>query len=173
MSSRFEMYFSAKFPNDGKRRTSGLLHAAFLGKVNVIKHDSYFGLDIRRRSWLRNSVFRIRDLCLGLWTLHASFWVRARYRSALHPSQPVSKLSAKPVLKQGIAVHWSQIGPARFEAGRLASKPAIQLRNGLSCEPGLNVYTMQDEILLWYTTSTIPTTCSVVQYVILMVFVAW
>ena len=54
MSSRFEAYVSAKFPSDGKRGTSGLLRAMFGGKVKVIKHDLYFGLDIHRRSWLRN-----------------------------------------------------------------------------------------------------------------------
>ena len=50
MSSRFEAYVSAKFPSDGKRKT----HAAFGGKVMVIKNDLYFGLGIRRHSWLRN-----------------------------------------------------------------------------------------------------------------------
>ena len=56
MSSRFKVYVSAKFPSDGKCRTSGLLHAVFGGKVQVIiKYDSYFGLDIDKCSWLRNS----------------------------------------------------------------------------------------------------------------------
>ena len=59
MSSQFEAYVSAKFPSDGKRGISGLLQAAFGGKVKVIKHDSYFGLDIRRHSWLRNSYFEL------------------------------------------------------------------------------------------------------------------
>ena len=70
MSFRFEVYISAKFltTSDGKRGTGGLLHASFVGRVKVIKHGSYFRLDIR--SWLR-----IRDSCLGLWMLHASFWV--------------------------------------------------------------------------------------------------
>ena len=55
MSSQFEYYVSAKFLSDGKHGRSGLLHAAFGGKVKVVKHDLYFGLDSRRRSWLRNS----------------------------------------------------------------------------------------------------------------------
>ena len=59
-----EVYVSAKFPRDGKRGTSELIHVAFVGKVKVVKHDLYFGLDICRRSWLRNFVFRIRDSCL-------------------------------------------------------------------------------------------------------------
>ena len=50
MSPRFEAYVSAKFPSDGKHGTSGLFHAAFGRKVKVIKHDSYFRLDICRRS---------------------------------------------------------------------------------------------------------------------------
>ena len=33
MSSEFEVYISAKFPNDGKGGTSGVLHAAFGEKV--------------------------------------------------------------------------------------------------------------------------------------------
>ena len=64
MSSRFEVYASAKFLSDGKRGTSGLLQAAFGGKVKVIKHNSYFGLDIH--SWLRN-------LCLGVMDATCKF----------------------------------------------------------------------------------------------------
>ena len=47
------------------------------------------------------------------------FGFRERYRSSLHLSQPVLKLSAQLVLKRAITVHRSQ--------------------NGLSCESGLNV----------------------------------
>ena len=71
---------------------AGLLRVAPGGKAKVIKRDLYFRLDIRRRSWLRN-------LFLGLF--------RARYRSALHLSQLVSKPSAQPVLKPAITVHRS------------------------------------------------------------------
>ena len=74
MSFRFEAYVSAKFPSDGKCGTSGLAHAAFVGKVKVIKHDSYFGLDICRHSWLRNFVFRIRDSCLRFMDATCKFW---------------------------------------------------------------------------------------------------
>ena len=55
MSSQFEVYVSAKFPSDGKCRTSGLLHAVFGGKVKVSKHDLYFALGIHKCSWLRYS----------------------------------------------------------------------------------------------------------------------
>ena len=61
MSTRFEAYVSAKFPSDGKRRTSGFLLAMFGGKVKVIKHDSYFGLYICRRSWPRNTYLGLGD----------------------------------------------------------------------------------------------------------------
>ena len=53
---RFEVEISAKFPSDEKRGTSRLLLHAVLGrKVKVSKHDSCFGLDTRRLSWLQNS----------------------------------------------------------------------------------------------------------------------
>ena len=54
---QFEVDISAKFLSEEKRGTSGHLHAAFgrKMKVHVIKHDSYFRLDICRGSWLRNS----------------------------------------------------------------------------------------------------------------------
>ena len=79
-----------------KRGTNGLLQAEFGGKVKVVKHDSYFGLNIR--SWLRNSHLGlgIRVHCYGRYM--QVFGFRARYmymyRSRLHLSQPVSKPSA-------------------------------------------------------------------------------
>ena len=92
---------------------------------------------------------RIRDSCLGLWMLHASFGFRARYRSALHLSQPVSKLSAQQVSKLSAqpvskwthylssVTNWASL----FRSRRLASKRAGQLQNGLSCKSGLDIYT--------------------------------
>ena len=44
-------------PSDGKQRTSGVLHLALGGKVKVIKHDQYIGLDVR---------ISVRNWCLGL-----------------------------------------------------------------------------------------------------------
>ena len=72
--SQFEAYISFKFLSDGKGRPSGL-HAAFGGKVNVIKHGSYFGLDIRRHSWLRNSYLEFGIIRLRTLHVNASFWV--------------------------------------------------------------------------------------------------
>ena len=88
-------------------------------------------------------MFRVMDatckfLGLGQGTdsvLHLSQPVsKPSAQPVLKPSaQPVLKPSAQPVLKWAITFHQSRIGPAHFETD-------VRLRNGLSCESGLNVY---------------------------------
>ena len=61
MSSRLEAYISAKFSSDGKAWGERISTCSIWRKrEGVIKHNSYFGLDICGRSWLKEFVFRIR-----------------------------------------------------------------------------------------------------------------
>ena len=67
------------------------------------------------------------------------------YQPFLKPStlsQLVLKLPTKPILKRAITWHWLWIGPACFEVGQLASKPASWLWNGLGCKSSLNIHVL-------------------------------
>ena len=88
--------------------------------MKVIKHDSNFGSDVR--IFIRNSYLGLRIRVKGYGCYMQVFGFRARYRSALNLSQPVSKPAPQPVLKQA-TFHWSQIGPPISKhAGWPASK---------------------------------------------------
>ena len=66
MSSGFEAYISSKFPSDGKRGTSGVLHAAFGEKVKRCLCDPS-SVDKNFRFLVKKRGFQLLDLpSLGL-----------------------------------------------------------------------------------------------------------
>ena len=66
MAAAFEVYISSKFPNDGKRGTSGVLHAAFGEKVKSCLRDPS-SVDKNFRFLVKKRGFQLLDLpSLGL-----------------------------------------------------------------------------------------------------------
>ena len=66
MAAAFEQYISSKFPSDGKRGTSGVLHAAFGEKVKSCLRDPS-SVDKNFRFLVKKRGFQLLDLpSLGL-----------------------------------------------------------------------------------------------------------